>query len=252
MTYPRHDDVQELLAAYLLDAVDESERVLVEEHLLTCAECEREAASLTPTVQALAAAPAPVAPPARVRESVLDGQAHAAAPATRQQSPQELPAPDPATADDLVARRSSRATRRLSLLVAAAAVVALVMFLAVGPFRATPDVTTETVAAASDAQRFETQVGEATAILIVSRALDKVAIETRDMTPAPDGRDYQLWLRHPDGSVTDAGLMPREEDAAMVLPAGLGDAVAVAITVEPEGGSERPTGEPVAVIPVEA
>ena len=79
-----------------------------------------------------------------------------------------------------------------------------------------------------------------------------VAIETRDMTPAPDGQDYQLWFSHPDGTVTDAGVMPRDEDAEMVLDDDLGDAVGVAVTLEPEGGSTQPTSEPMLVIPFEA
>ena len=249
---PTHDHVSGLLAAYLLDAVDEHERLLVEEHLLTCPDCEHEVAALTPTVEALALAATPQTPPAQVREAVLRG----IEPAPRTDL---APLASPPTAltessrgDDLSGRRNSRAARRLSLLVAAAAAVALFMFVAIGPFRGAPEVTTETVAAAADAQRFETQVGEATATVIVSREMDKVAIETRDMTPAPDGQDYQLWFSHPDGTVSDAGVMPRDEDAEMVLENDLGDAVGVAVTMEPEGGSEQPTSEPVLVVPFEA
>lgn len=247
---PAHDGAHELLAAYVLDAVDEDERLIVEEHLLTCADCERELAELAPTVEALAGAPAPVSPADHVREAVLRG---IDAPAEPDAASAGTPATLGASAtDELTARRRSRSTRRLSLLVAAAAAVALFMFVAVGPFRgAGPDVTTETVAAAADARRFEAQVEGATATVIVSRTLDMVAIETSDMTPAPDGRDYQLWLAQPDGSVTAAGLMPREEDAAMVLGDALGDAVAVAVTMEPQGGSEQPTTQPVVVIPIE-
>jgi anti-sigma-K factor RskA len=244
---PTHDSVRDLLAAYLLDAVEEDERMLVEEHLLACPDCERDLAALEPTVEALALAPAPVAPPARVREAVLRGIAPAVS-----SGPADASTAGPFPADDLAARRDARSTRRLSLLVAVAAAIALFMFVAIGPFRGAPDVTTETVAAAADAQRFEAEVGEATATVIVSRELDRVAIETRDMTPAPEGRDYQLWFSHPDGTVTDAGVMPREEDAAMVLSDELGDAVGVAVTLEPEGGSSQPTTEPVVVVPFEA
>lgn len=255
---PRHDSVRDLLAAYLLDAVDEHERRLVEEHLLTCPACEHEVAALVPTVEALALAPTPLTPPAHVRDAVLGG----IEPPTRTGGPSQTPteaaaapevvSPAPSRDDDLAARRNSRAARRLSLLVAAAAAVALFMFVAIGPFRGAPDVTTEAVAAAADAQRFEAQLGAATATVIVSREMDKVAIETRDMTPAPEGQDYQLWFSHPDGTVSDAGVMPRDEDAEMVLENDLGDAVGVAMTMEPEGGSPQPTSDPVVVIPFEA
>lgn len=262
MTDPQHEErghdfVRELLAAYLLDAVDDAERLLVEEHLLSCPDCEREVAILVPTVEALALAPAPLSPPPQVREAVMRGIRPSVRtgppPQTPAAAPPELDSADVPRDDDLAAHRQARATRRLSLLVAAAAAVALFMFVAIGPFRgAAPDVTIETVATAADAQRFEAQVGEATATVIVSREMDKVAIETRDMTPAPEGQDYQLWFSHPDGTVTDAGVMPRDEDAEMVLEDDLGDAVGVAVTMEPEGGSEQPTSEPVVVIPFEA
>lgn len=254
MTDPRHDHVRDLLAAYVLDAVDDPERLLIEEHLLTCADCEREVAGLVPTVEVLALAPAPLTPPAPVREAVLRGidpSVRIDPPSQTATEPEVVSADSPPD-DDLAARRHARAGRRLSLLVAAAAAVALFMFVAIGPFRGSPDVTTETVAAAADAQRFEARVGEATATVIVSREMDKVAIETRDMTPAPDGQDYQLWFSHPDGTVTDAGVMPRDEDAEMVLDDDLGDAVGVAVTLEPEGGSTQPTSEPMLVIPFEA
>ncbi|MGA8044848.1 MAG: anti-sigma factor [Dermatophilaceae bacterium] len=248
-----HDFVQELLAAYLLDAVDEHDRLLVEEHLLTCPDCERELAALAPTVETLALAPTPVAPPSRVRDAVLRGIGSPTGADAQDRTTETSAAVRAAPVDDLAARRHTHAGRRLSLLVAAAAAVALFMFLAIGPFRgATPDVTTETVAAATDAERFEARIGDATATVIVSREMDKVAIETQDMAPAPEGRDYQLWFSHPDGSVTDAGVMPREADAAMVLDDEMGDAVGVALTLEPEGGSSQPTSEPMVVIPFEA
>ena len=234
----------DLLGAYLLDAVDERERLIFEEHLLGCPDCERELAELAPAVEEIAAG-LTVPPPAPVRDAVLehvraDGAARAA----------ESPAPTPA--DELAARREDRSTRRLLLLAGAAAAVAVVMALMFGPFRGDPGVTAASIAAADDAQRYEVRVGDATATVILSRTLDRAAVETTDMTPPPDGRDYQVWLSHADGTMTDAGLMPHEEDATLVLSDAVGDAVGVGITMEPAGGSPEPTGEPVVLIPFEA
>ena len=234
----------DLLAAYALDAVDEHEQRLFEEHLLGCPACERELAELAPTVEALGAG-VPAAPPATVRETVLRHVAE-------ERLDRTSPAPGAGPADDLAARRAARSSRRLVLLAAAAAAVAVVMALVVGPFRAEAPLTPAAIAAAADAERYEVRVGEATAVVIVSRTLDKAAIETTDMAPAPDGRDYQLWFAHADGSLTDAGVMPRVEDAAMVLSDDVDDAVGIGLTMEPAGGSAQPTTDPIVVIPIEA
>ena len=44
-----------------------------------------------------------------------------------------------------------------------------------------------------------------------------------------------------------AGLMPPGEDNQMVLEGDATTATAVGITVEPEGGSDQPTTEPIAL-----
>lgn len=250
MTLGTHHDPapHDLLAAYLLDAVDDDERQRFEEHLLGCTECERELAELGGTVEALAAS-VPVAPPPRLREEVLrqvaqDRAAHdgSAAPAGQSDAPTDM----------LAAQREKRSSRRMFLLAGAAAAVAAVMALVIGPFLGTDTMTTQTIAAAADAERFEVAVGDATATVIVSRSLNKAAIETSDMAPAPDGQAYQLWLAQADGTLTDAGLMPQTDNPAMVLSTDLGEAVAVGITMEPSGGSPQPTSEPIALVSIQA
>lgn len=234
----------DLLAAYALDAVDDHERRVFEEHLLGCAECERELAGLAPTVEALGSSVA-TPPPEHLRESVLREVADMRASAADRHA-------TTAPADDLAARRTARSSRRLVALGAAAAAVAVIMALMFGPFRGEGPMTPATIAAAGDAQRYEVRVGDATATIIVSRSLDRAAIETTDMAPAPDGQDYQLWFAHADGSVTDAGVMPRVDDAAMVLSDEVDDAVGVSLTMEPAGGSPQPTSDPLVLVPFEA
>lgn len=51
---PSHDEIQELLGAYALDAVDDDERVAVDEHLLTCPRCRAEVADHRETAALLA------------------------------------------------------------------------------------------------------------------------------------------------------------------------------------------------------
>jgi anti-sigma-K factor RskA len=44
-----------------------------------------------------------------------------------------------------------------------------------------------------------------------------------------------------------AGMMPEGPDHTMLLEGPAADAIAVGITVEPEGGSPAPTTEPIAL-----
>ena len=65
--------------------------------------------------------------------------------------------------------------------------------------------------------------------------------------------DFQLWLTRPDGSVYSAGTLSVDEEG-FVLPALATpqdeETDGVAVTVEPEGGSEQPTSDPVMAMPV--
>jgi anti-sigma-K factor RskA len=97
-----------------------------------------------------------------------------------------------------------------------------------------------TVLGAGDATLAQQDVPGGRVTVVVSRAADRMALLAH-LPPAPPGRTYQAWTV--DGRYHSAGLMP-DGDAAMTI-----DHVAtVAVTVEPDGGSPRPTTKPVATI----
>ena len=64
------------------------------------------------------------------------------------------------------------------------------------------------------------------------------------MASLPSSRVYQAWVLSPSGA-RSAGLMHGSSLLAAVRP---GDRIG--ITVEPAGGTARPTTTPVAVLPV--
>lgn len=69
-----------------------------------------------------------------------------------------------------------------------------------------------------------------------------------DGLPQPDqGRAYQLWIVAPDGSVTSAGVLSLHDGETSSLVRG-SDGIGLAVSVEPETGSEQPTGDPVVVL----
>ena len=58
---------------------------------------------------------------------------------------------------------------------------------------------------------------------------------------------YQLWLQQPGEGMVSAGVMPVQADQTVLLTGDAATAEAVGITVEPEGGSEQPTSDPIAL-----
>ena len=66
----------------------------------------------------------------------------------------------------------------------------------------------------------------------------------KGLEPAPEGKDYQLWLLGDEAPVSGGTF--DAEDGFIVLPTDLdaADFSGAAVSVEPDGGSEGPTTEP--------
>lgn len=228
------NDIHLLTGAYALDALDHEERTLFEEHAAHCDDCSREVVELRETA-ALLAELQPVDPPPALREGVL---AHTA-------RTEQLPATADAPVD--LARRRRR--RRLPLLLAAAAVV--VVGVGVGTWTPqesdpAPLTVAEQVIAADDAQREVVDLGEAgRATVIRSVSEDRAVLMTEDMVAPPEGKVYQVWFATPEDDMVPAGVMEPTPDQTLVLDGSAARATGVGITVEPLGGSEAPTSDPI-------
>lgn len=227
-------EVHNLTGAYALDALDELERARFERHLSECEDCRAEVAELRETAALLAETVA-TPPPASLRESVLAGISQ-----VRPLAP-EIP---PATP---VARRR----RWIPFLVAAA----LALIVGVGAAVTQPWAdeaprltAAERVLQAPDAEEVFLDLGDAgRATVVRSKAEDRAVIVTEDMVSAPEGKDYELWFQTPEEAMVPAGLMPDAPDQTVVLDGPAAEAIAVGITVEPDGGSPEPTTEPIAL-----
>ncbi|GAA5106345.1 anti-sigma factor [Alloalcanivorax gelatiniphagus] len=233
-------DLHKLTGAYAVDALDDLERARFEKHLAECEDCRAEVAELRETAAMLAETVA-TPPPAALRESVLAGisQVRPLAPPTP-----EAPGASPATP---AGRRAW-----VPFLVAAA----LAIFAGLGAMIAQPWAedevprltAAEQVLQAPDAEEVFLDLGEAgRATVTRSKSQDRAVITTEDMVAAPDGKAYELWLMSPEDEFVPAGLMPDAADQTVVLDGAAAEAIAVGITVEPDGGSEQPTSEPIAV-----
>ena len=245
-TRPDWDNAHALSGAYAVDALDDLERARFESHLRGCSECQIEVETLRETAAALAVEP--IEPPARLRAEVLAGiESIRPLPPLIEHS--RAPVPDQSR------RRPWFATTGPLLVAAALVLIALVTTVALRPWASEDEdlSATERVLAADDAQDFEQEFPDgSSARVVVSRSEGRAVIITNDMALAPEGKVYELWLQDPGEDMMPAGLMPDDGDATVLLEGDASEAVAVGITVEPDGGSEEPTLPAVAVFEITA
>ena len=88
--------------------------------------------------------------------------------------------------------------------------------------------------------------GGGSALVVDSRALNEAAVSFTGVASAPAGKTYQLWLMTADGAARSVGLMQAAPDRPIVV-LGLAGEANVGMTLEPAGGSARPTTAPVMV-----
>ena len=245
------DDLHVLTGSYALDAVSDAEREEFERHLQHCPTCEAEVRGLRETAARLALACA-MTPPARMERRVL-----AAAYQTRQLPPLSADRPRRGAVPRRRTVPRRRAVprrplpRRLAVLAAAASVAAAV---ALGitqlsaqhqldQARATAIARVVTAPDAHVATARTSTGGSVT--VVTSAALREAVVSASGMASLPSSRVYQVWVMSPSGA-RSAGLMHgRSLLASAVRP---GDRIG--ITVEPAGGTVRPTTTPVAVLSV--
>ncbi len=245
-TQPGWDNAHALSGAYAVDALDDIERARFEVHLRSCPDCQVEVATFRETSAALAVDL--VEPPARLRAEVLAGI----------ESIRPLPPlieADRPPAQGRGSRRPWYATTGPLLVAATLVLVALVTTVALRPWAADDQdlSATEQVLRADDRQDFEQEFPDgSTATVAVSRSEGRAVIITEDMALAPEGKVYELWFQDPAGAMIPAGLMPDDADATVLLDGDASEATAVGITVEPDGGSEEPGPDVVAVIEITA
>ena len=234
-------DLHKLTGAYALDALDDLERARFEQHLSGCEDCRAEVAELRETAALLADTVA-TPPPASLRDSVLAGISQV------RPLPPEVPSTTPAASDSAPTRR---ARRWMPLLVAAA----LAIFVGLGAMIVQPWsddeprlTAAEQVLRAVDAEEVFLDLGEAgRATVTRSKSLDRAVITTEDMVSAPEGKAYELWFQTPEEDMVPAGMMPDSADQTVMLDGSAAEAIAVGITVEPEGGSDQPSSAPIAL-----
>jgi Anti-sigma-K factor rskA len=248
MSVQRHE-LHLLTGSYALDALTGAELTEFEKHLSRCGPCTDEVRGLREAAARLAIATA-IAPPPEMRQRVL-----AAAPLTRQ-----LPPPGRNLLPRAGRRRVSPSQAGITGAILALAAAVVFLFVAradtqhqlqaaqasnraVAAVLAAPDARVESAAA--------TVGGTVTAIVSVSR--HEAVVSTAGVPVPPGTKVYQLWVMSPSGA-RSAGLLPTSHagTTAPVLADGVRPGDRLGVTVEPAGGTARPTTAAVVVLPVPA
>jgi anti-sigma-K factor RskA len=232
-------EIHALSGAYAVDALEPDEKAQFEAHLAACTVCQAEVADLRETA-ALMAGTIPADPPPALRDRLLADIA-----SVRPLPPAVEPEP-PAKVRTLPVRRRLTALAAAAALLGAAGAGTVVWHEVTSSDQGGLTVA-DRVLQAGDAKRVNlTLGGTASASVVRSVSEGKAVLITRGMPEAPTGRVYELWLQTPAGAMVPAGLM-HGGSTTVVLEGDATNATAAGITVEPKGGSESPTTDPIAL-----
>ena len=213
-------DLHDLTAGYALDALDPDERARYEEHLASCERCREELQEFWQVAGALGRAAGGPTPPASLRERILE------------QARDERP--------NVVPLRRRVAAPLLASAAAVAAVVAVALGIWSLGLSRDLDHANSVVSVLSDpnARVHETAGGEAN---LVVTPTGRAALVVRMLAPAPAGKDYEIWVIE-DGVPERAGLF--QEPGVTMLSRKVAPGQTVAVTLEPDGGVDAPTSDP--------
>ena len=87
---------------------------------------------------------------------------------------------------------------------------------------------------------------------LVTLTGDRAVLVAEDMPPAPEGKTYQIWVIKGDTPEPSGLFEPEGGSIAAMVEKPVEGADAVAVTVEPKGGSPKPTSDPMLVGEVKA
>ena len=240
MSAHTHEDIQELLGAYALHAVDPDEVEIVEAHLETCPRCraEVEAHREVATMLGNSGGDAPDGLWDRIASQLED------APPPMRLSVQD----SPATVTPLAPRRRERTNRVVAAVIGAAAVLAIALL------------GSQVVSQQQQLDDMESALEQTTLQAAANRAFDdpeatKLQLQSSDGTISgsavvlPDGsgflmahelpgldggRTYQLWGDTGTGSLVSLGVLGA--DPTIVAFESGTDLAALAVTAEDAGG----------------
>jgi anti-sigma-K factor RskA len=231
-----HDELMDNVAAYALGLLPASEAAAVAEHLKTCEQCREEYRLLRPAVTAVAYS----------AEACTDGSSGpVAGPLLKARIMKRVRAEASASRSRVWPAYAVAAACLAVAIVTSVADVSLTARLA--GERAQRIAQTQTIAdlTAPDSQRHPFTGGE------VLTHGERLYLAMHGLPPPPPGHVYQAWTlgKGAKNVAPSETFSPGSDGVAVVpLPEAAKTIAAVAVSVEPEGGSKQPTTKPIALV----
>ena len=232
-----HERFDELKEAYVLGALPEEERRELEEYLARHPERQAEVDELGAFAGLLALTPQEHEPPPALRRSIMSVVESEARSSSARSEPR------------FAGLREVFSLQNLGLAAAAVLVIGLFswnMLLQgevqdlqgrVANLQESPQSRMVALEGTGDAP----QQGHAEVMILDD---DRAVLMAEDMPRAPEGRTYQIWVI--EGDVPEPGGLfePRGESVAAVVEKPLDEGDIIAVSIEPAGGSQQPTTDP--------
>jgi anti-sigma-K factor RskA len=246
-----HSEIQELLGAYALDAVDADEAALVEQHLAGCPECRAELAQHREVIAFMG--DVRTAPPPGVWDRIVTGLQERPSPLRADRPEPSTSGRGPASAPE----RRSVSMRTFTVVVAAAAVIVAALGIEVARLDARTNRLPRVIAAQALVNAYESATTQAAARRVdlhgtgITPSVPAVVLadgtgflDGRPLPRLADDRTYQLWgLGAPGAAPISLAIIGHSPGIQQFgVPAGVGT---LAITAENAGGAVAPTSTPV-------
>lgn len=251
MDQERFEDLKD---AYVLGALPEDERSEFERYLAAHPERQAEVEALSTVAGLLAYSPREQEPPPELRRRIMDTVEAEAAQIQEEQ-------PGDSRRSWLAGLWEGVGVRDLALAGAAALVVGLFSWsmLLQGEVQDLQGRVQGLQAQVQDQSQGPQMIAlggagteQGARAQLVTLEGDRAVLVAEDMPPVPEGKTYQIWVIKGDTPRPSGLFDPEGGSIAAVVEKPVEAADAVAVTVEPEGGSEKPTTDPMLVGEVKA
>lgn len=239
MSEMHHDRFEELKDAYVLGAVTEEERREFEGYLAAHPERQAEVDELGAVARLLAFSPREQEPPTELRSRVMDAvESEAGLPRRRRSG--------------FAGIGRFFSGRNLALGAAAALLIALFSWNALlrGEVQ---DLRGQLESARAQAPQEQTIVlkgswaQQGAQVEVTALDEDRVILVAENMPQVPEDRTLQIWVIQGDTPKPSGLFNPEGNMTATAITTSLEKADAIAVTIEPAGGSQEPTSDPVLV-----
>lgn len=243
-----HDDYKEMIPAHVLSALDAADERALNEHLAECAECRRDLAEWEATAASLALVSAPTEPSPQVREDILRSVSlESSTSSSEKPLSNVLPLPGP--------RRN--VWNSLGSLGAIAAVIlfAALIITIIILWQQNRRLKQENQVVQLVSSPGTTQVKELKGTAEAPGASAKILIDwqgnallvVNGLPAPPNGKEYQLWFVEPHHPPKPGKTFSTDTAGKGMVDERVGaserEYAVFAVTLEPAGGVQSPTGE---------